>query len=190
MEDFFLKVSQYTTLSIESNTAWRKILRRRKFKKGEFLVRQGELARTVAFVSKGLFSQYSLDDDGNMFIKRFFSEDFFAASTTSLLSKSPSITSIEAIEDTLVWEYDFREFKDLTERHKDIAAFYISYMERHWIVEKEPEEIGFRQNTAKERYEDFQKKYSHLIKRIKKQHIAAYLGITPTQMSRISFTNK
>ena len=63
-------------------------------------------------------------------------------------------------------------------------------MEKHWIVEKEPDEISFRQDTAKTRYDDFVKKYPHLIKRIKKHHIAAYLGITPTQMSRIFFANK
>lgn len=190
MEEFFKKIAEYTTLSNESELAWVKILRSRRFNKGDYLVRQGETARTVAFVSKGLFSQYSLADDGSTFIKRFFSEGYFAASTTSLLSESPSITSIEAIEHTVAWEYDFREFKRLTERYKDIAAFYIAYMERHWILEKEPEEIGFRQNTAKDRYDDFVKKYPHLINRIKKHQIASYLGITPTQMSRIFFANK
>jgi len=190
MEEFFKKIAEYTTLSNESELAWVKILRSRRFNKGDYLVRQGETARTVAFVCKGLFSQYSLADDGNTFIKRFFSEGYFAASTTSLLSESPSITSIEAIEHTVAWEYDFREFKRLTERYKDIAAFYIAYMERHWILEKEPEEIGFRQNTARDRYDDFVKKYPHLINRIKKHQIASYLGITPTQMSRIFFANK
>ncbi len=68
----------------------------------------------------------------------------------------------------MVWEYDFWEFKALTERYPDIAAFYIRYMELHWIIEKEPEEIALRQYTAKAGYEDFVRKYPHLIKRIKK----------------------
>ena len=65
MEDFFKKIAEYTTLSKESESAWVKILRSRRFARGDFQVRQGEIARTVAFVSKGLLSQYALADDGS-----------------------------------------------------------------------------------------------------------------------------
>jgi CRP-like cAMP-binding protein len=190
MDDFFLKINDYTQLSKEAKLAWMNILNRRKYAKGSFLILSGEFAKNVAFVSKGLFSQYAVSDSGDIAIKRFFSEGYFAASITSILTKSPSATTIEALEDCIVYEYDFAAFKELTQRFKDIAEFYIHYMEKHWIVEKEPDEISFRRDTAKARYDDFIKKYPHLINRIKKHHIAAYLGITPTQMSRIFFTNK
>lgn len=157
---------------------------------GNLLIMSGELAKNVAFVSKGLFSQYAVSDSGDIAIKRFFSEGYFAASITSILTQSPSATTIEALEDSAVYEYDFGAFKELTQRFKDVAEFYIHYMEKHWVVEKELDEISFRQNTAKTRYHDFVKKYPHLITRIKKHQIAAYLGITPTQMSRIFFANK
>lgn len=58
-------------------------------------------------------------------------------------------------------------------------------MEVHWIIEKEPLEISLRHFDAKVRYEEFLKKYPQLVKRLKKHHIASYLGITPTQLSRI-----
>lgn len=189
MEEFFLKVNKYNKLTPAAALAWMQILKRKEYKKGSFLVRAGETAKNIAFVSRGLFSQYAPTENGNIYIKRFFSEGYFAASTTSLLSKSPSATTIEALENSIVWEYNFEAFKALTQKYQDIAGFYISYMELHWIIEKEPEEIGFRQNSAKDRYEDFIKKYPHLTKRIKKHHIASYLGITPTQVSRI-FSNK
>jgi CRP-like cAMP-binding protein len=190
MEELLKKISEYSTLGPEAELAWVKIIHGRKYSKGSFLVKSGEVAQKVAFVAKGLFSQYAVAEDGNMAIKRFFSEGYFAASTPSLLKKVASATTIEALEDSMVWEYDFWEFKALTERYPDIAAFYIRYMEQHWIIEKEPEELALRQYTAKAGYEDFVKRYPHLIKRIKKHHIAAYLGITPTQMSRIFFANK
>ena len=190
MEEFFLKISNYSKLTPEAQLAWEQILKRKEYTKGSFLVKAGDTARTVAFVSRGLFSQYALAEDGSVFIKRFFSEGYFAASTTSLLSKTPSATTIEALEPSITWEYDFEEFKALTRKYQDIATFYIHYMELHWIIEKEPEEIGFRQCTAKDRYEDFIKKYAHLAKRIKKHYIASYLGITPTQVSRIFAAKK
>jgi CRP-like cAMP-binding protein len=185
MEEFFAKINKYYKLTAEAQLAWLQIVKRNEYKKGSFLIKAGDTARNVAFVSRGLFSQYSTSEKGNVYIKRFFSEGYFAASTTSLLSKTPSITTIEALENSTVWEYDFWKFKTLTRKYQDIAEFYITYMELHWIMEKEPEEIGFRQFTAKDRYEDFKAKYSHLSGRIKKHHIASYLGITPTQASRI-----
>jgi CRP-like cAMP-binding protein len=190
MEDFFLKINDYTQLSKEARVAWLNILNRRKYAKGSFLIMSGELGKNVHFVSQGLFSQYAISSNGEVAIKRFFSEGYFAASITSILSQSPSATTIEALEDSIVYEYDFAAFKELTQRYKEVADFYIHYIEKHWIVEKEPDEISFRQDTSKTRYDDFIKKYPHLIKRIKKHQIAAYLGITPTQMSRIFFANK
>jgi CRP-like cAMP-binding protein len=132
-----------------------------------------------------LFSQYTETEVGTKYIKRFFAEGSFAASTTSLLSKRASATSIEALEDASVLEYDFWDFKSLTERFKDVSGFYIAYMERHWILEKEPEELSLRQYSALEAYQRFNGEYGCLVHRLKKQDIAAYLGITPTQMSRI-----
>lgn len=114
-----------------------------------------------------------------------FSEGYFAASTTSLLGKSASATSIEALEDTTVLEYNFWAFKALTEKFRDAAGFYIRYMERHWILEKEPDELAIRQLDAREGFERFSRTYGHLLPRLKKQDIAAFLGITPTQLSRI-----
>jgi len=107
-----------------------------------------------------------------------------------MLSNTPNIFTITALENTTVLEYDFLEFRKLALTHIDIAAFYIAYMELHWIIEKEPLEISLRYDTANKRYDDFLKKYPNLVKRLKKHHIASYLGITPTQLSRIFFANK
>lgn len=185
VEEFFAKVGTYHPLTAETTLAWMKLLGLRRYAKGEFLVEAGQVAQNVAFVSKGLFSQFLQTGDRTRYIKRFFSEGYFAASTPSLLSRRPSLTSIEAVEDTMVLEYDFWAFKALTEKFKDASGFYIRYMERHWVVEKEPEEFALRQFKASDGYEHFKRQHGHLMHRLKKQDIAAFLGITPTQLSRI-----
>ncbi len=107
-----------------------------------------------------------------------------------MLANEPSLFYIAAIEKTYTIEYDFFEFQKLFAFHPDIAMFYIRYIERHWIIEKEPLEIAFRTETGAKRYDDFLEKYPGLVKRLKKHHIASYLGITPTQLSRIFLCNK
>jgi CRP-like cAMP-binding protein len=187
---FFKKVNTYTDLSEAGKKSWQKLLREEFYKKGEYFVELGKISRKVGFVVEGLFSQNYISESGDATIKYFFPEGRFAASVGAMLTGTPSNFSIVALEDTKVLSYNFSEFKKLTREHGDVASFYIQYIERHWIIEKEPLEISFRYDTARKRYADFMNAYPGLVKRLKKHQIASYLGITPTQLSRLLVSGK
>ncbi|MFT3909649.1 MAG: Crp/Fnr family transcriptional regulator [Ferruginibacter sp.] len=190
MDIFFQKARNYTDLSMESESAWAALLNEKVYHKGEYFIHVGQIPKKVAFVCEGLFSQYYITDNGDTVIKYFFPEGRIAGSIPATLTKSASQFTIEAIENTTVLEYDFNEFRKLVSTHKDIAEFYIHYMEQHWIIDKEPYEISLRNDSARIRYDEFLNKYPNLAHRLRKHHIAAFLGITPTQLSRIFFANK
>jgi CRP-like cAMP-binding protein len=189
-EIFFKKIRTYHNISEEAELAWTNLLQFKKYDKNDNFVTIGQNPRKIGFVVNGLFSQNYILDDGSVVIKYFFPEHRLAASLVAMLTNKPSDFYITAIEDTTVLEYDFFEFKKLFHSHTDLAQFYIAYNELHWIIEKEPLEIAFRTETSAKRYDDFLKKYPNLVKRLKKQHISSYLGITPTQLSRIFLINK
>ena len=189
-EQFFKKIRSYTQLSAEAEQAWLALLKEKTYRRGENFISTGNVPRNAAFVTKGLFSQYYIADNGDMVIKYFFPEGTIAGSIPATLTRTESLFTITALEDTTVIEYNFHEFKQLVVTYRDVAEFYIQYMERHWVIDKEPYEISLRNDSAKTRYDEFLKKYPQLVKRLKKHHIAAYLGITPTQLSRIFFANK
>jgi len=188
--DMFRKVREYAPLSDASEAAWRRLLRAESYRKGEHFIALGEIPTRVGFVVDGLFSQNYLSETGADTIKYFFPEARFAASVGAMLAKRPSTFSVTALEHSKVLSYDFAEFRKLTEVHSDIAAFYMRYMELHWIVEKEPLEISFRYDTALTRYQRFLKANPGLSSRLKKYQIASYLGITPTQFSRLLLSGK
>jgi len=187
---FFQKIRNYGPITIESENDWAALLNEKVYHKGDDFLRIGQIPRKVAFIVKGLFAQYYISDNGDTVIKYFFPEGRIAGSIPATLTKTESLFTITALEDTHVLEYDYHEFKKLVSKHRDMADFYIRYMEQHWIIEKEPYEISLRYDAAKIRYDEFLQKYPDLVKRLKKHHIAAYLGITPTQLSRIFFANK
>jgi CRP-like cAMP-binding protein len=184
-ESFFKKIGTYVTLSKEAESAWQSLLTEKTYPKGSNFVSIGQVPKNVAFVVNGLFSQYYINDGGETVIKYFFPEGRIAGSIPATLTRSESLFDITALEDTTVLEYDFHEFKKLVFAFSDVGDFYIRYLERHWIIDKEPYEVSLRSDSAKVRYADFLRKYPDLVKRLKKHHIAAYLGITPTQLSRI-----
>lgn len=185
MEHLRAKFATYGTLSEGAMDDMTRLLRPRSYLKGEYFLQEGQMAKNVGFVVKGLFSQYYTSPDGDVVIKRFFPESFFVGSLPAMLTHAPSMFAIRALEPTETLEYNFYDFKSLTEKHRDLAAFYIRYMELHWVIEKEPLEISFRYDSAKTRYINFLKEYPDLEPRLKQHEIASYLGITPTQLSRI-----
>lgn len=184
-DQFFLKIRTYTDLTTEAETAWAALLKEKTCHKGNNYISVGQIPKKVAFVTKGLFSQYYIDDNGETIIKYFFPEGRIAGSIPATLTQSESLFTITALEETTVLEYNFAEFKKLVFTYPDIARFYIRYLEQHWIIDKEPYEVSLRSDAAKVRYAAFLHKYPDLVKRLKKHHIAAYLGITPTQLSRV-----
>ena len=185
MQRFWDRINFYGTLSAESRNAWEQIVKKRVYKKGELFLSEGQLPKMVAFVAEGLFSQYYCTPEGDTVIKKFFPENHMVASTSALLKKEPGMFTIKALETSTVFEYNFYSFKELAEKYADIAAFYTKYLELHWVIEKEPLEISYRHDSAKTRYINFLNSYPTLEPRLKQHEIASYLGITPTQLSRI-----
>lgn len=184
-DQFFQKISTYTNLSPEAEDAWLALLKENTYRRGDNFIHIGQTPKKVAFVTKGLFSQYYITEKGDTVIKYFFPEGRIAGSIPATLTKSESPFTISALEDSTVLEYDFHAFRNLASEYRDVAEFYIRYMEQHWVIDKEPDEISLRNDSARIRYDAFLQKYPELVNRLKKHHIAAYLGITPTQLSRI-----
>ncbi len=182
---FFARIRAYAPLSAEAEGAWSGLLRRRTHRRDEHFVAEGDVPKTCAFVVEGLLYQHYTGPGGDTVIKYFFPENRIAASVSAMLLGEPSRFAITAIEESTVLEYDFAAFRRLAAAYPDIAAFYIAYMERHWIIEKEPDEISFRHDDAMTRYRDFMRREPALHRRLKQHHIAAWLGITPESLSRL-----
>lgn len=185
MEAFWQYIKSYTSISEAAQNAWQQLLQEKTIKKGEYFLMEGSIPKKVAFVGKGLFSYYYTDEDGATVIKKFFPERTLVASTSAMLLQQPSLFTIQALEETEIISYGFEGFRELTLEYPDIARFYIQYMEQHWVIEKEIGEISLKYQTAKQRYLDFKENNAALFARLKQHHMASYLGVTPTQLSRI-----
>lgn len=165
--------------------AWSGLLKESEVAKGEYILRDGVVPKDIAFIKKGLVSYDYVNDKGDKVIKKFFPEHSLVSSTSAMLKAEPGIFAIQALEDCEILSYSFEKFRALTETHNDIAAFYIKYLERKWVIEKEFGEITLKSYTGKQRYLEFEKEHASLLGRLKLHHIASYLAITPTQLSRI-----
>lgn len=183
--DIIKGMSAYYAVSSETLAAFLSIVRHKTIRRGEYFLQQGDVPKSMAFVQKGLFSYYHIVENGDAIIKKFFYEQSFVASTAAIISHTPSLFAIEALEDSDIIEYSTSDFYRLVKQYPDFALFHINYIEKNWIVAKEPLEISLKYRTAKERYTNFLVEYKSILNRLKQHQIASFLGVTPTQLSRI-----
>ncbi|MGH2665976.1 Crp/Fnr family transcriptional regulator [Flavobacterium sp.] len=175
----------YYPVSQESFSLIESLIQFQELKKDEVLLHEGEVAKNIHFVCKGAMIAYFSDAEGNTYNKNIFLENQFAGSTVSMLLKVPSQFTLQAIEDCIIITINYRRYKELIYQHDDVKNFYIAYLERNWIIEKEQREISIVMENAAVRYLKLLKTHPDIDKRIPLQHIASHLGITPTQLSRI-----
>ncbi len=180
--DFF---ETYHSLSADSRKMVNQLVQNKSYSKGEHLIRIGEIANSYYFLKKGLVAYYYISPEGDQVIKRFFTENSFVASTASIITQQPSIFAIEVLEDCEITVLPAHAFRELMLKNHDIAIFHINYLEKNWVVDKEPSEIFLKHETAKTRYIKWLDDNPTLLLRVKQHHIASALGITPTQLSRI-----
>lgn len=184
MDEIINQFNAYHQLSNETIEAIRGVFSVKKFKKNEMILRAGDVARYYYFVKSGLLGYYTIDENGNIIYKLFFDENSFCASTSSIIQENPSAFCIVALEDSELIVYPANAFRKLIKKHHDLALFQLAYLERNWVVKKEPLEINLKSESAKQRYIELYENQK-LFSRLKQHQIASYLGITPTQLSRI-----
>ncbi len=154
-------------------------------KKGETLLQNGEIAKNLHFIAKGILRAYITDQQGNFYNKNLFFENAFAGSKVSLMLQTPSNFTIEALEDCVIINIDYKKYMKLIKENEDLKNFYIAHLEKNWIIEKEQREVALVMQNATERYVQLLEKHTDIADRIPLLHIASHLGITPTQLSRI-----
>ncbi|AZA83624.1 Crp/Fnr family transcriptional regulator [Chryseobacterium lactis] len=181
---FLEQINQYYPLSDETVKALLDICTEEKYNKNDLLLEAGSMARYYYFVESGLIGYYTVDEQGSSIYKIFFEENSFVASTAAVIKNEPSEFTIIALEDCSVIKYPVKAYRELLEKYHDLALFHLYYLEKNWVVKKEPLEVSLKYETAKQRYLQLLENKS-LYTRLKQHQIASYLGVTPTQLSRI-----
>lgn len=182
---FKATIGSYHIISEESFLLLASLIQIQRINKNEFLLKEGQVSKTLHFICKGAVIAYFSDEQANTYNKNIFLEHQFAGSTVSALLKIPSQFTLQAIEDSTIITINHEKYKELINQREDLKNFYIAYLEKNWVIDKEQREISLVMETAGVRYLKMLAKHPGIDKRIPLQHIASHLGITPTQLSRI-----
>jgi CRP-like cAMP-binding protein len=152
---------------------------------GAFVLRAGDRATHAFIVESGLLREYHLDREGRQATRSFSREGSFSGSLADLLSGSPAITYLEALEPTTVLSIPWAAIESTAQADIHWQVLLRRIAERLY-VQKVNREHALLTLTAVERLALFKSSYPGLWGRVPKHAIASYLGITPVHLSRLS----
>jgi len=160
------------------------IARQKNLVKEEQFIREGQVPRKLAFVHKGLFRYYYVNNKGTEFTKNFISETNFIAAYSAMIAGKPSAMFIEALEGSMIYEINYTDWVELRKGNRCWNELLVCMLEKGFSI-KEKREREFLLLDAEERYKIFKQEFPGLEARVKQHLIASYLGISPVSLSRI-----
>lgn len=155
-----------------------------QLKKNEYFAKEGEFSSKLAFLSGGVMRAFFRNGLGNEYNKTFFTTPNFVAAYSSITTKQRNLINIQCLTDCKLFVADFRQITSLYGQYPKFESLARITAEYKFAI-KEKREIELVTLEATERYEIFKKEHPDLENLINQYHIASYLGITPTQLSRI-----
>jgi len=177
-------IAKHISLTKEQENYFLSLLKNKKVRKKLFLSQEGDISKGPFFVTKGILRSYTVDKNGFEHVLQFAPPGWWIADMYSLITQQPGSLSIDAVEDSDVLLLPKQELDKL---YNEIPAF-----ERFFRILAENALVTFQQRlidnlslTAKERYENFCKRYPLLIERLPQKQVASYIGVTPEFLSKM-----
>jgi CRP-like cAMP-binding protein len=171
-------------LSSEELETLQSLFTHRRFRKNQYILQQGDIARSETFVIKGLTRTYEVDDKGQEHVLFFGPEDWWIGDLYSFLSGTPSKYNVDCLENTEVLQISKSNLDVLYEKVPKMNQYFRILFQNAFISAAE-RLGGALSKSALERYQEFRAKYPHIEQRIPNHQIASFLGITPQSLSRI-----
>ena len=183
-ELFIESFNNKVQLNPEEEAQLKTYLKPKRLRRKQYLLQEGDVCKTVAFVEKGALRAYSVDEGGSEHIIQFGLEGWLISDLYSFLSGEPALYNIDAIEDSelvLISKAEHEELLRVMPKYEtftrlNITGAYLAMQRRLTSIVSSPVE---------ERYSNFISAYPHIAQRVPQHMIASYMGLSPETLSRI-----
>lgn len=183
-ELFFRNFNKKVPLTQEEEAIIKTYLTPKKLRRKQYLLQEGDVCKSLAFIEKGALKAYSVDDAGNEYIIQFGIEGWFISDLYSFITGEPATYNIDAIEDSELVLISHSANDELLRKlpkyetftRLNITGAYLAMQKRLTSIISSPLE---------ERYANFISLYPDIVQRVPQHMIASYMGLTPETLSRI-----
>jgi CRP-like cAMP-binding protein len=156
-----------------------------KYKKRDFLIKQGENVNYCYYVISGLLKLVFDDQDGKQHIVSFAMEDWWESDFSAYFLQTKAKMSLQCIENTSVFSISLKNYQKLSTELPKMQRFFLKKSNIGHIASQN-RILSFLTSNAKERYEQLLNQYPLLFQRVPKTLLASYLGVSRETLSRLS----
>ncbi len=175
------------TLTVLPDADWealRPLFSATELPRGTYFAQEGRVENNLGFLRQGVVRAFYRSSNGTEYNKTFFSGPEFFGAYSSLVSRQPNRINVQALTDCLILKASYPDIAALFPQHRSVETL-ARLLAESLFLRKEKREIELVLLRADERYRRFREEHPALENLISQYHIASYLGITPTQLSRI-----
>ncbi|MEL6592088.1 MAG: Crp/Fnr family transcriptional regulator [Bacteroidota bacterium] len=175
-------IHRYVSLGEEDWQSIANKLTRRSVARSETLLQQGQVCRHLYFLETGLL-RFLNWKDGRDITKYFTVAPYCFTSQRSFTMEIAANESIEALEDSIVWQMSKADSDALLQLPAWSEFVRKLVQEVQYYTDCILEEL--QNETAEARYRKMLQINDPLLQRVPIKHLASYLGIAPQSLSRI-----
>ena len=177
-------INRFISLTDEEAEQFSSAFKEVKVKKRQFIVQPNFVAKHRSYVLKGAFRAYVVDDNGQDHTIAFAIEDWWITDYNAYILQQPATMFVVALEDSVILQIDQQAEQQLKSSNHKFETFFRIRAERTAAFMQQRIIANLTQ-TAEERFENFEKKYPHIMQRVPQYALASYLGMTTEFLSRI-----
>ena len=183
-QHFLTKIFKPENFSAEEHGTILSKFKQVSFAKNEYLLKEGKTANDYWFIEDGFARSFVVDTTGNDITTNFFEPGGIVIEWSSFFLRTPTRENIQALTDCICWQLDFNNFQQLFHGIQHFREQGRTTLVNSYFTLKN-QSISMIADQAKERYVRLLQERPHVIQNISLKHIATYLGITDTSLSRI-----
>lgn len=177
-------ITRHIKLEKNESDYFLSLLNEKTLKRRQYLLNEGEVCKTTAFVLSGCLRSYSVDRNGFEHILQFAPRGWWIADIASLITKQPAKLNIDALEDSEILLLTREDQLTLFDKVPKFERFFRVMIENS-IAANHNRLLDYMGLSAMERYEMFCKRYPMLVQTLPQKQIAYYLGVTPEFLSKM-----
>ena len=154
------------------------------FLKHDYLLKEGNICNEYLFLEKGFMRSYAFDTEGNEVTTDFYGGNSIVFEVASYIKRTPSQENIQALTECFGWKGHHTKLQELFQTIPEFRGFVRAVLVNSFVALKE-RTLSMITLTADKRYESLLKSKQEIIQNASVKHIASYLGVTDTSLSRI-----
>ena len=180
----FKNTQRIITLTDKEKISFKQLVEIVQIKKNAFLLRQGQICDYEYFILEGCLRSFYEDNECIEHTTLIAIESWWTGDLKSFVRKTPSEFNVQALEDSTIVRISRENMEEIYRQIPKFERYFRILLQNRLLATQD--RVGEHlSESAMDRYSRFVAQNPSIEQRIAAKHIASYLGITPTYLSRL-----